>query len=269
MINKILFGDNLLLLRQFIKDESVDLIYLDPPFNSKVNYNVIFQTKNKEDAPAQIQAFEDTWSWGKESEMAYSQIMGMGDRVADVLAGLRQAIGENNMLAYVTMMTIRLLELHRVLKPTGSMYLHCDPTASHYLKIILDAIFGSENFQNEIIWQKIRVKKAQAKGFGNVHDVILAYKKSDLVIFNENYLPHSEKYIQSHWNSTDENGRRYRLVALDQQGKGPPRRFNDKLIDPPSGKHWIWSQERIDKGLKDGIIVFTKNMRPRIKKIFR
>ena len=266
MQNTLYFGDNLAIIRQFIKDETINLIYLDPPFNSKANYNVIFKTKNKEDSPSQIQAFEDTWKWNSTTEFELHQLFGSEPKLAELMKGLELIIGKNDLLAYLVMMAIRLRELYRVLKDTGSLYLHCDPTASHYLKLILDSIFSSENFQNEIIWQKIRVQKSQTKGFGSVHDVILVYRKTSQSIFNIQYVPHSEKYIKSHWNQKDKNGRRYRLIALDQQGSGPSRIFNDVSIKPPPGKHWVWSQDRINDGLKNNIIVFTKNGTPRIKK---
>jgi len=183
LMGTLYYGDNLEILRKHIKTESVDLIYLDPPFNSNVNYNVIFKTKNKDDSPSQIQAFEDTWKWNTESEMTYSQILGIVDRISDVLKGLREAIGTNDMMAYIIMMSIRLLELHKVLKKTGSLYLHCDPTASHYLKIILDAIFYPENFRNEIIWCYTGGGSSK-KNFGKKHDVILRYSKTNTFNFN-------------------------------------------------------------------------------------
>lgn len=202
------YGDNLQILRDKIQTESVDLIYLDPPFNSKANYNVIFKTKSGKDSPSQIQAFEDTWKWNTESEMVYSQILGVGDRIADVLKGLREAIGENDMMAYITMMSIRLIELHRVLKPTGSLYLHCDPTASHYLKIILDAIFRPENFRNEILWKRT-THHSDGKRYGRIHDVILFYTKSEKYCWNKVYMPYTEEYVETWYKNKDSDGRRW------------------------------------------------------------
>ena len=176
MTNQVLFGDNLPLLRQYIKDESIDLIYLDPPFNSKANYNVIFKgPNNKESSSSQITAFEDTWHWHTgETEFEFNQLKKGDGAIAEVMKGLELVIGKNDLLAYLTMMAIRLRELHRVLKDTGSLYLHCDPTASHYLKIILDSIFGVLRFRNEIIWKR-NPSHEDSNGFGNVSDTILFY----------------------------------------------------------------------------------------------
>jgi len=152
--NKLYFGDNLDILREHIASESVDLIYLDPPFNSNATYNVLFQEKTGEKSAAQITAFEDTWHWGMESEYAYQEMVKEGSRkLADLIQAMRTFLGQNDMMAYLVMMAQRMVELHRVLKPTGSIYLHCDPTASHYLKLLMDAIFGIVNFRNEIIWR--------------------------------------------------------------------------------------------------------------------
>ena len=153
--NRLYFGDNLDILRQYVADESVDLIYLDPPFNSNATYNVLFRERSGEESAAQITAFEDTWHWGWESETAFQDVVTRGpDKVGSLLAALRQFLGQNDMMAYLTMMAQRMVELHRVLKPTGSIYLHCDPTASHYLKLLMDAVFGSGSFRNEITWKR-------------------------------------------------------------------------------------------------------------------
>ena len=145
--NKLYFGDNLNILREHVADESVDLIYLDPPFNSNATYNVLFQEKSGEQSAAQITAFEDTWHWTLDSEYAYQDVVTNGPaKVGELVAALRSFLGQNDMMAYLTMMAQRMVELHRVLKPTGSIYLHCDPTASHYLKLLMDAVFGPRNF---------------------------------------------------------------------------------------------------------------------------
>ena len=153
--NRLYFGDNLDILRdkEQFPDESVDLIYLDPPFNSNATYNILFEEKSGEKSAAQITAFDDTWHWGLESEKAYREVITRGpDKLAALLDALRSFLGPNDMMAYLTMMAVRLAELHRVLKSTGSIYLHCDPTASHYVKLLMDAVFGAKNFLNEIVW---------------------------------------------------------------------------------------------------------------------
>jgi len=182
-MNQLFFGDNLDVLRESIKDENIDLIYLDPPFNSKANYNILFKTPNGHGSDAQITAFEDTWHWGEQAEREFDEILHQEKtQVAEMIRAFRQFLGVNDVMAYLTMMTNRLIELHRVLKPTGSLYLHCDPTASHYLKIILDTILGHVNFRNEIIWA-YRGGGSSKKDFGKRHDVIFRYSKSDKYIF--------------------------------------------------------------------------------------
>src|SRR5256885_10778120 len=152
--NVLYYGDNLEILPLHIKDETVDLVYLDPPFNSEQEYNVLFEAKDGSAAPAQIKAFEDTWHWDQAAARVFDDVVQRGGAVADVMVAFRQFLGTNDMLAYLTMMAPRLVELHRVLKPTGSLYLHCDPTASHYLKLLLDAVFGPAHFRSEIIWKR-------------------------------------------------------------------------------------------------------------------
>ncbi|MDD3579828.1 MAG: DNA methyltransferase, partial [Desulfobacca sp.] len=188
--NKLYFGDNLDILREYIQTESVDLIYLDPPFNSQATYNILFAEKSGEQSAAQITAFEDTWHWGLEAERAYHEVVTLGPRkLADLLQALRSFLGSNDMMAYLTMMAIRLDELHRVLKPTGSIYLHCDPTASHYLKLLMDAIFSPASFCNEIIWH-YRKWPTGKYIFQRNHDVILFYSRSSSKkrAFNQLYM---------------------------------------------------------------------------------
>jgi len=145
--NKLYFGDNLPILREKILEQSVDMIYLDSPFNSKSTYNVLVAEPNESRCAAQIMAFDDAWHWGEQSEATYSDIIAAGTRrVSELMEAMRRFLGENDMMAYLVMIAARLVELHRVLKPTGSIYLHCDPTASHYLKITLDSVFGPKTF---------------------------------------------------------------------------------------------------------------------------
>ena len=153
-VNLLYYGDNLDILREHVKDASVDLIYLDPPFNSQRDYNLIFKTPKGDASEAQITAFEDSWHWGEQAEREYDELWPRQHRRGRADAGAAPLPGDHDMMAYLTMMANRLVELHRVLKPTGSLYLHCDPTASHYLKIVLDTVFGPENFRNEIIWKR-------------------------------------------------------------------------------------------------------------------
>ena len=182
--NVLYYGDNLPILRKYIPDNSIDLIYLDPPFNSKATYNILFKEPTGEPSKAQVEAFEDTWHWTIETEKTFQEIVATAPaNVVNLMNALRDAIHENDMMAYLTMMCIRLLELKRVLKETGSIYLHCDPTASHYLKIVMDAIFGAKNFRNEIIWW-YETGGIPKKDFSRKHDVIFRYSKSDKYYFN-------------------------------------------------------------------------------------
>lgn len=181
--NKLYYGDNLKILRDCIKNDTIDLIYLDPPFNSKATYNVLFKEKNGSDSEAQIKAFDDTWHWDTKAALSFHNVVSMGGKPADALLGFEKLHGSNDLLAYLSNMAERLIELHRVLKPTGTIYLHCDPTASHYLKILMDSIFGAKNFRNEIIWA-YRGGGSPKTDFGRRHDVIFRYSKTDEYTFN-------------------------------------------------------------------------------------
>lgn len=266
-MNTLYYGDNLDILRRYIKDETVDLVYLDPPFKSNQDYNVLFAEQDGSRSAAQIKAFEDTWRWDEAAARAYQEVVERGGRVSDALQAFRKFLGDNDMLAYVAMMAPRLVELRRVLKDTGSIYLHCDPTASHYLKMLMDSIFGNGNFRNEIIWQRTRVAKRQSTYFGKTHDTILLYTKSDAAPFNPQFLEHPESYKKSHYNCIEPGSeRRYGLWDFTQKGSGPSRKFGNIELAPPAGKHWIWSQERIDEAMAEGRIVFTKTGTPRLKR---
>ena len=202
MPNSLFYGDNLQVLRDHVPDESVDLVYLDPPFNSNASYNVLFREKSGEDSPAQIKAFTDTWEWTEETERTYQQDIiyhpTTPAAVKEMIAAFRQFVGQNAMMAYLVMMTPRLVEMRRVLKPTGSLYLHCDPTASHYLKLLLDAVFGARNFRNEVVWRRYGAHNDVGQGsrhFGRVHDVLLFYVKSDTPTWNQVFVPLDEQYV--------------------------------------------------------------------------
>lgn len=210
-MNALYYGDNLAVLRESIANESVDLIYLDPPFNSSATYNVLFKAPSGEGSQAQIEAFEDTWHWNETAERAFDEVVtGPHSDASIMLKAMRSALGENDMMAYLAMMAVRLIELHRVLKPTGSLYLHCDPTASHYLKVILDAVFGAPMFRNEIIWKRANAHN-DPKRFGRISDTILYYSKSDQPIWNTQHTPYREEYYESHFKK-DEGGRWFRTV---------------------------------------------------------
>ena len=186
MKNTLYYGDNLDVLRRHVADESVDLVYLDPPFKSDQNYNVLFQEQNGSRSAAQIRAFEDTWQWDQSAAAAFEKVAEAGGQTSLAMQAFRTLLGESDMLAYLSMMAPRLKELHRVLKLTGSIYLHCDPTASHYLKLLMDAVFDPQNFRNEIVWCYKRWPSKQ-DNFQQMHDVIFRYSKSQKVIWNRLY----------------------------------------------------------------------------------
>lgn len=208
--NKLYYGDNLEILRDYIADESIDLVYLDPPFNSNADYNVLFAEQDGTRAAAQIKAFEDTWTWDEAAARAYAEAVEAGGEVAKALRAFQTFLGGSDMLAYLSMMAPRLVELRRALKPTGSIYLHCDPTASHYLKLLMDAIFGPEHLRNEVIWSYKRYTAA-ANRFQRLHDVLLFYAKGDNPTWNDVRIPYGEKSGKrdSHYKQ-DEDGRWFR-----------------------------------------------------------
>lgn len=239
MTNFLYYGDNLQILRAHVEDESVDLVYLDPPFNSNANYNVLFRSPKGQQSHAQIEAFEDTWHWGEQAEMEFNELVHQPNTdVSEMMQSLRRFLGENDMMAYLTMMANRLLELYRVLTPTGSIYLHCDPTASHYLKVVMDGVFGKENFRNEIIWKRTTAHSG-SKRWGDVHDVILFYSKSQNYCWNPTYQAYDESYLKGKYRYEDERGH-YRLSDLTGDGlrrgdSGKPwRGFDPSAI----GRHW-------------------------------
>lgn len=272
MTNALYYGDNLDVLPASIADESVDLIYLDPPFNSNASYNVLFKSPTGVDSPAQIEAFEDTWHWGPEAEGAFDQVMQSGKTdAADMLRAVRSFLGENDMMAYLAMMAIRLIELNRVLKPTGSLYLHCDPTASHYLKIILDGVFGKEQYINEIIWRRYSRPKGsqfEARRFGNSTDTIFFYGKSNDYKF---YLSRIKTAIddeeaEKRYNLSDEHGPYYSgpLLRSSSMGVRPNLVYAYKKFTPgPSG--WRMTKSKLTALDARGDMFWTSSGIPRRK----
>jgi site-specific DNA-methyltransferase (adenine-specific) len=264
MIKKLYYGDNLDILRNEIKDEIIDLIYLDLPFNSQVNYNVIFNTPKGEKSEAQITAFEDTWTWNIESERCIQDLKQIRGELAELLDLLVRTLGKNSLSAYLVMMAIRLVELHRVLKSTGSLYLHCDPTASHYLKMILDIIFEPKNFRNEISWKRSQPKSQTKNNFSNCRDVILRYTKTNNFIFHKIYGQHNQEYLDKFYRYIDENGRRYRLGDLTNPNPDRPN-LNYEFLGVK--RVWRWTKERMQKAYEDGIVVQSKkDAVPRLKR---
>lgn len=250
--NILFYGDNLPILREHIADESVDLIYLDPPFNSQRTYNVLFKHESGDESEAQIAAFEDTWHWPPAAKTYHELLTTAPERVSRMMEALHDFIGPSQMLAYLVMMAARLVELHRVLKPTGSLYLHCDPTASHYLKVMLDAIFGVRFFQNEIVWKRTS-SHGDAGRFPNITDTIFFYTKSSVFVWNKPSMPHDEGYIRSHYTQVDNSGRRFRYDNLVKP-KGSIGYFYTLLECPPPPNGWRMPEARAEEWLKSGRI---------------
>lgn len=264
--NTLYYGDNLDVLRRYVKDESVDLVYLDPPFNSNATYNVLFAEHSGEKAASQIKAFEDTWTWDEEAARTYFETVQAGGEVANALQAFFTLLGESNMMAYLAMMAPRLVELRRVLKPTGSIYLHCDPTASHYLKLLMDAVFGARNFQNEVAWRRFSAKN-DPKRYGRSHDVLLYYSRGDHCMWNVQYGPFEDDYVEQNYRYTEEGtGRRYRLSDLTAHKPGGDVDYEWHGMRPYKGRHWAYSRENMDKFLAEGRIVFRKTGMPVYKR---
>jgi len=208
-MNKLYYGDNLDILRKYIPDNSIDLIYLDPPFNSKANYNIIFKEENGTRPISQIKAFSDFWHWDENAQKTYQELMNnprTPEKLKKLLSSFENFLGHNDVFAYLVMISIRLIELHRVLKDTGSLYLHCDPTISHYIKLVLDAIFSPKNFRNEIVWCYSTSGRSK-KSFSKKHDIILFYSKTNKYYWNAKArIPYSLEYIKSHFTDKDDKG---------------------------------------------------------------
>jgi DNA modification methylase len=267
-MNALYYGDNLDVLRKHVADESVDLVYLDPPFNSNRSYNVLFKSRSGDEAQAQIEAFDDTWTWSQQSEATYMELVqgGAPIKVADALEAMRRLLGDNDVLAYLVMMAARLVELHGVLKPTGSLYLHCDPTASHYLKVVLDAIFSPVRFQNEIAWQRAGAKN-DPKRYGRIHDVIFFYTKGQAFTWNDQFTPFNEASIQKNYTMVEAgSGRRYRHSDLTAAKPGGDVDFEWQGVRPYKGRHWAYSRANLDAMFAEGRIEFRRTGMPVIKR---
>lgn len=294
--NTLYYGDNLDVLRRYVDDESIDLVYLDPPFNSSRSFNVLFAEQDGSRAAAQIQAFEDTWQWDASASAAYHEVVERGGNVSQTLQAFRMSLGDNEMLAYLSMMAPRLLELHRVLKPTGTLYLHCDPTASHYLKLLLDATFGPERFLNEIVWKRSSAHSDTKQGMkrcGKIHDILLVYTKSESYTWNPMYTAYDSAYLESEYRHVTEKGRRYKetdltaakpggdtsydwrvkrragtserwVADLADEWKKPVRGWEYLAVQPYAGRYWAYSRENLEQFVAEGKIIHRETGMPRL-----
>lgn len=272
---KLYYGDNLKILREYIVTESVDLVYLDPPFNSNRNYNVLFKDETGQESESQLTAFEDTWHWDLAAESTYHELVtNATPEISTMISALREFIGANQMMAYLVMMTARLIELHRVLKRTGSLYLHCDPTASHYLKIVLDAVFGIRNFKNEIHWKRQSAHSDAKTKFPDVADILLFYSKSSKAEFTPQYGEHDPDYVAKFYrfNDNDERGA-YQLADMTSPNPRPNMMYEWMGFSSPT-KGWRFQRDTMQKLHDDGRIwyplrsdgTFETSKRPRLKR---
>lgn len=269
-MNRLYFGDNLDVLRQHVPNDSVDLIYLDPPFNSKRAYNVLYKSPKGETSEAQMTAFKDTWYWSENTKIEYRDIKNSPyTGLAEMIQGMRAFMHESDLMAYLVMMGRRLMELHRVLKPTGSLYLHCDSTASHYLKIMLDSIFGGDAFRNEIFWKRTSTSThSDSKRWASVTDTLLYYSKSESFTWNPVYLQQNERHLSDKYRYDDGDGRG--LYALDNMTSPNPR--PNLMYDwmgyayPPKG--WRYDRTTMQRLHDEGRIHYPedKAQRPRLKR---
>ncbi len=255
--NVLYYGDNLDILRRYVADESVDLVYLDPPFKSQRDYNVLFQERSGELSTAQIQAFEDTWSWDLTAARAFEETVEAGGDVSRAMQSFRTFLGESDMLAYLSMMAPRLVELRRTLRETGSIYLHCDPTASHYLKLLLDAVFGPTNFRTEIIWKRTTAHSDTRQGrkqHGRLHDVLLFYSKGDDWTWNPIYLPYDPEYVEKKYRHV-EPGTERRYMLDNITGPGGAAKGNPKYEVMGVARYWRYSKEKMKQLIREGRVV--------------
>jgi DNA modification methylase len=266
-MNVLYYGDNLEVLRRHIKDESVDLVYLDPPFNSNQGYNVLFAEHDGTRSAAQIKAFGDTWRWDQGAAEAYEQVVESGGRVAEGMRAFRTFLGDSDMMAYLAMMAPRLVELRRAMKSTASIYLHCDPTASHYLKMLMDSIFLPPNFRNEITWRRTNIHN-DSKNWSSVADILLYYVRDYRAAYTWNplYLEHSAEHVASKYRQ-DSDGRLFTLSDMTSPHPRPNMMYEWKgHPSPPMG--WRYSRETMAKLDSEGRIWYPdkKSKRPRLKR---
>ncbi|MDQ2943481.1 MAG: site-specific DNA-methyltransferase, partial [Candidatus Dormibacteraeota bacterium] len=279
--NALYFGDNLRVLSEKRPDgtyifasESVDLVYLDPPFNSNRNYNLIFKEASGGGADAQIRAFDDSWQWDATARDTFEDLTSTGinegripDRVGRLVESLVRAIGRNDMSAYLVMMTPRLVQLHRILKATGTLYLHCDPTANGYLRVVLDQIFGPERFLNEIAWKRTGAHSS-ANRYGPNFDTLLVYAKGPKWTWNPLYTPYDPKYIAENYKGVDPDGRRWRRgdLTAPEPRPGTLADYEWRGLRPPQNRHWAVRREQLDQWDAEGRIVYSSTRYPQYKR---
>jgi site-specific DNA-methyltransferase (adenine-specific) len=262
LANHLYFGDNLDVLHKYIRSESVDLVYLDPPFNSHKQYNMLFAERDGRLSSSQIQAFEDSWRWSDETQRILYELISQGGQMAEVLQTFERLVPRSDILAYLVMMAPRLQELRRVMKPTASIYLHCDPNASHYLKALMDAVFGTGRFLNEITWKRTHSHGNVSRNFGSVCDILLVYTKSERYVWNQQYNPFPPQYVQTSFKFCDPDGRRWQSVTLRNPSPRPNLRFpfaaSNGITYRPHPNGWVCDVHRLRKYDKENRLHFPK-----------
>ena len=269
--NLLVYGDNLRVMREspYFRDESVDLVYLDPPFKHDEKYNVLFRAKTGTPSQAQVRAFDDAWNWEDAAKIAYHDVMENSPlEVRRTIHALENVLGRNDMFAYLCMMAPRLVELSRVLRSTGSIYLHCDPAASHYLKLLMDAVFGEDNFRNDIVWKRKAGRGETNKAairFGVTTDNILFYARSKEAVFNRQHRPSNPDYIKSKFTHKEPNGRIYRLDNITSPSPRPNLVYEYKGHKPPPNG-WAVSRERMEQMDREGRLFIPDDPNRRIQR---
>lgn len=267
--NLLYYGDNLDVLKRHLKDESVDLVYLDPPFSSNKSYNLLFAEKDGHKAAAQIQAFDDTWEWDEAASRQYQDTVEKGGKVSEALRSFHLFLGGSDMLAYLSMMAPRLVELHRVLKPTGSLYLHCDPTASHYLKLLLDAVFGPDRFRSEIVWKRTTAHSNVYRSFGDITDTLLFYSRSPEYTWNQLYRFQASEDVERAFPNVDADGRRWRSENMRNPGIRPNLHYpfvaSNGVTYQPHPNGWTVSLEKMQELDRRGRLHFPAKVNGRLR----
>jgi DNA modification methylase len=293
--NTLFYGDNLDILRQYVADESIDLVYLDPPFNANRKFNVLFKDERGQSSEAQLQAFEDTWRWDDQAARTYQHLV-TESSIGELVGAIITLTKRGPMGAYLVMMAARLLELHRVLKPTGTLWLHCDPTASHYLKILLDRIFDPRRFLNEVTWKRSSAHSDTKQGMrrcGRIRDVLLAYAKSDDYTWNTQYMPYDAEYLEEEYRHVAPDGRRYKetdvtaakpggdtsyawrvkrpigrnidwAADLDDEYLRPSAEWEYRAVPPYNGRYWAYSRDNMVEFARTGHLIHRETGMPRL-----
>lgn len=277
-MGRLFCGDNREIMRDYFAPGSVDLIYLDPPFSSNRDYNQIFRDESGNRSPAQILAFEDTWHWQApktDETLRYLTDTELNGRsvpteLGSIVAALVRGLGKNPLTAYLVEMAVRLVEMHTLLRPTGSLYLHCDPTTSHYLKVVLDAVFGPKKFRSELVWKRSSAHsdgKQGRRNYGHIHDCLLFYTKGDAWTWNPVYTRHDADYVERFYRYVEaDTGRRFRIDNLTAAKPGGDTSYEWHGVKPYKGRYWAYSRANMEKFEREHRLIYSKSGMPQYKR---